>query len=366
MRIFILFFCLAFASPIWGQDPLLPKATWDSIPGTWDVEIRAVSFFKNNEYFSNHTNGFTSIGSFIQHRFRYQINAKTKAKVGLHALRFAGGKTTEWLPLFQIEHRPIPEVRILMGQIEGTLHHQLEEPLFRFDGFFQNNVEYGLQTFVNTRKFDAEVWVNWVQHIQPNDPFQEKFFAGVNGQWKAIDATKIKTTWVVQMLGTHHGGQIDTSPLPDVTVLGGNTGFIVSYVHTPDMEFFGDFRIFGKTEKKVEAPQSYFFEKRLGHAYQSFLGMRWKKNSTLKIGYWKGHAFNMIGGEYLYFTTSEIYTSFVEPERELLVAKLQLPITASKHFGFHFRFDGYYDPVHATFNHAAGLYAVWNQVFVKR
>ena len=44
------------------------------------------------------------------------------------------------------------------GNIFGSLSHRISEPVFRFDRYFENNIEYGLQFLYNNSTFTCSTF----------------------------------------------------------------------------------------------------------------------------------------------------------------------------------------------------------------
>ncbi|MEA1986719.1 MAG: hypothetical protein U9N76_04440, partial [Candidatus Marinimicrobia bacterium] len=133
------------------------------------LNFESTSFIKNNEYFHHFTKGYTGIGFFIKPTIEYYLTKNTKANLGIYLLKYSGvDNFTQSIPIFTIQHKLTKNTDLIFGNIYGTLNHKLEEPLFRFDTYYQNNIEYGLQLLHNSKYLQSDIWMNWDKFIFNN------------------------------------------------------------------------------------------------------------------------------------------------------------------------------------------------------
>jgi len=268
------------------------------------LRLQSISFLKNNEYFNDFTSGFTGIGFTVKPTIEYYLNTDTKISVGYFFLKYSGlNKFSQNIPIFSVQHKLNQNLEMIFGNIFGTLHHELEEPLFRIDRYYQNNVEYGLQFILKTKGITNDFWVNWEKFIQKNDPFQEEFVAGNNANIILLNKKSWSLSLPFQLLFNHRGGQIDTSHKAVSTLMNGLGGFSLKYtINRRSICFkqlimtYNGLNIPGQGE-----PNSQIFEK--GYGYYSKI--EYKQNSfQAMLGYWSANKFIAPRGEYLFQSIS--------------------------------------------------------------
>ncbi len=172
-------------------------------------DLKTTSFLKNNEYFDT-LQGWTGIGFLLQPKLVYQPGPTTIVEAGYHLEKFSG-RSDFYKPLllFRIRQKLTNSLELVFGQLYGNLEHKLSEPMFRWDRYYSDNVEYGIQFLFENKYFTNDLWINWERFIFYNDPFKEEFVLGnvsnfkykINENWKLN--VPLHYTW------THAGGQID-------------------------------------------------------------------------------------------------------------------------------------------------------------
>ena len=330
-----------------------------------DISIRfeSTSFFKNNEYNNDFTEGFTGIGFSIKPAVEYYLTSNTKVNAGVYLLKYSGiNNFTQAIPLFSVQHKLTKNIELVFGSIYGTLNHQLEEPIYRFDRYYQNNVEYGLQFLWNSKSIESDLWLNWEKFIFKNDPFQEELVVGNNTNIKVYPSDKFDIYIPLQILISHKGGQIDSSPDPAASIINGLSGLRFNYK-------------INKTGIVGFEPLIFWYQgwglPDTGANSQIFnngKGLYLKVNYNNKylssmLGYWTANMFIAPKGEYLFQSVSELNDTFSQEERKLITAKIAIKHKVSESFKIEARADGYYDLVNRDFAYSYGLYFVINELF---
>lgn len=327
------------------------------------LKTESTHFLKNNEYFGSFADGYMGIGFFLKPTLEYYLSKDTKLNFGIHVLKYSGrDKFTQRIPIFSLHHRFSDNFKVVFGNIHGTLNHGLEDPLFRFDRYYQNNVEYGLQFFWKSNGLKAETWVNWEKFILKDDPFQEEFTAGNNMNINLLSHKKLKLSIPVQTLALHRGGQIDASPHPITTVVNTSAGLQMSYEFNDQHSLQVQALQLNYEGLKVakEGPNSQVFS----NGKAQFLKLNYQYNRfDAMVGYWQANKFIAPKGEYLFQSVSEKSTPFVAAKRKLVVGKLGWYKQVGSYLKIELRLDGYYDLKNKTFEHAQGLYFIINERF---
>src|SRR5699024_2854200 len=110
--------------------------------------------------FNPYTEGYTGIGFFVRPTLEYYFAPSTRVSAGVHLLKYSGESAFKQLiPIFTLHHEFNEQFAIVMGSLYGTLHHKLEQALMRYDLFYQDNIEYGLQFLYKPRWADMDMWL---------------------------------------------------------------------------------------------------------------------------------------------------------------------------------------------------------------
>lgn len=362
--IFILLFSVA---NVYSQSFYSKTALCQTCEKELSLKFESTSFFKNNEYFSQFTKGFTGIGYFAKPTLQYYIAKSTKVNAGVFLQQFSGlEKFSKVIPIFSVHQNISKNFDFVFGSLYGSLNHQLEEPLFRFDRYYQNNVEYGLQGLINTKHFKADIWLQWENYIFKNDLEQEALQAGSVFNFKLINKPNFKINIPLQLLMYHKGGQIDIANQPITTLFNANTGLQFKQLLTNKnsltysaLFFWYDALAAPKTGINAQA-----FKK--GYAWY-FKIMHQIKNISYSFGYWNANKFIAPKGEYLFLSISENDNVFTAAKRSLISAKATYTYKVSKAVKIEIRADGYYDIINNKLDYAYGLYLLLNEdFFIKR
>ncbi len=326
--------------------------------------IKSTSFLKNNEYFNDFTKGFTGIGFFVQPELEYYVAKNTKINAGIHFLKYSGiDSFSQVIPLFSVQQKLGNHLDLIFGNIYGTLSHRIKEPLFRFDRYYQNNVEYGLQFWYHSKFITSDLWVNWEKYIFKASPFQEQFTVGSTSDFTVFSNHKIKTSIPLQLLFFHKGGQIDASSKPISTILNGVLGLDVKYLinNNNTISFEPLFFIY----KGLSLPDFGENSERFSSGKALYLKMKYHyKNANIGLGYWNSEKFIAPKGEYLFLNVSENNRQFSQLQRKLITSKFSFSYQFSKSVNLIFNASAYFDLNNSDLSHSAGLYLLINDSFL--
>lgn len=330
------------------------------------LKIESTSFLKNNEYFNPYTKGFTGIGVFLKPAIEYYISQSTKVDLGAYLLKYSGvERFNKVIPLFSIQQKLGENIDLIFGNLHGTLSHQIEEPLFRFDRYYQYSVEYGVQVWYHSPTIESDLWINWEKYIFKNSPFQEEFTIGSVSNFRILKKNRFSMYLPLQLFIFHKGGQIDSSPKGVSSIFNGVIGFSFRY-QLNEFNTLGLESLFFKY-KGLDLPSvgenSQLFDK--GKAVYFKLKYIHKKHK-FSLGYWKSNQFIAPKGEYLFLNISEYDNTFGKDNKELVTAKFSTEYSISKSVKIGFRMDGYFDLENADLSHSAGLYLLLKDSFFLR
>lgn len=233
---------------VWGQ-------MWDRLATTayridsskvrqLDIEADILTFFRDNEYSSKLTRGYSLPGLLLQPKLTYAPLKNIWLEVGAHALIFNGANRypcyvyhdiATWKGnQYQRGAHVLPWVRaqaqfkyltIVLGDIYGGQNHRLVEPLFNPETNLSQDPEMGFQLLWDRPHLHVDTWMNWQSYIFEEDSHQEAFTVGSN--WHVLYGDQdrpLRFSTPIQLLFHHRGGEQDTTQLGVQTVCNAAVG----------------------------------------------------------------------------------------------------------------------------------------------
>ncbi|MAW65118.1 MAG: hypothetical protein CMD18_02875 [Flavobacteriales bacterium] len=335
----------------------------DSCSNNLNFRFESSSFFKNNEYESDFATSFTGIGLMLKPSIEYYFGSNTKLNFGAFGLKYSGlNGFSELIPIYQIRHKLMSGLELVLGSLNGNLKHDLAEPFYRFDRYYLNNVEYGLQVLHNSRYMDSDLWLNWEQFIFEGDPFQEQFTIGNHSKIMLLNKNKIQIKADFQLLIYHKGGEIDSYVGPSFYVFNSGYGCDVSfktrsinYTLRPKYMIYGSQGLpeSGENYKPYKNGSGFLFSGDLDHKYFYF-----------ESGYWNGNKFISPSGEYLFMSVSESDPNLYQDNRQLIYSKFRLKRHMSNNLKLELRANLYVDIKNNVLpDYSYGVYFIANELF---
>ena len=341
--------------------------TRDTLCGSCDKNLNfrfeSSSFFKNNEYDGDFATSFTGIGIMLQPSMEYYFSKNTKLNVGAFVLKYSGlNNFSELIPVYQIHHKISNGFELLLGSISGNLNHNLSEPLYRFDRYYLNNIEYGIQMLHKSKYLDSDLWLNWEQFIFEGDPFQEEFTVGNHSNLKILNQKKAKINGDFQLLIYHRGGEIDTYEGPAFYIFNSGYGVDFSfktkyldYTFRPKYMIYGSKSLpdYGENYLPFKRGDGFLFSGELEHRFFYF-----------ESGYWNANKFISSKGEYLYMSISESNPNLYQYNRQLIYGKFRLKQHISDNLKLELRANIYVDLKNKVLpDYSYGIYFIANELF---
>ncbi len=195
------------------------------------VELDNISFFKDNEFTGEFTDGYSLPGLWLQPKAVYYPLRNVKVEAGLHLLIYHGAnkypsmayqdiaywKGTQYqkgihvLPYFRAQMSFADHWNVVLGALYGGANHDLIEPLYNPELNMTADPEMGLQVLFDSKPFNLDIWVNWQSFIFRKDLHQEAFTVGISSRLKYNDpSSRFHFYTPIQGLVQHRGGEIDT------------------------------------------------------------------------------------------------------------------------------------------------------------
>ncbi len=192
------------------------------------IAVDALAFFRDNEYSSQMTDGYSLPGAWVRPKLEYDPNKNIHLELGVHALFFDGANKYpnyayhdigKWkgnqyqydahiLPWFRAQAK-MKGISIVLGDIYGDINHRLITPLYNKEQLMSADPEMGAQILIDHKGFDMDVWVNWQSYQFKEDTHQEAFVVGVTGRQRLNRHLNI----ALSILAQHRGGEQDLPEL---------------------------------------------------------------------------------------------------------------------------------------------------------
>ena len=254
------------------------------------LHVDNLNFFRNNEFFSDLSDGYTLLGFHITPTVKYQVKDKLTVKGGLHLLKYGGREDFKKVdPYFSLRYRFNPSFSMTIGSYSIKDRHRMLNPLFSVERKIYAYVQNGLNFLYDKPNFYGNLWLDWDQFIYRNDSFREKFTVGGAFSWKVLPkASEINLSIPLEFLARHKGGQINDSKLPVTSVLNYASGvkldynFANSFIRKAGVSFtYLEYRDVSNKDVRL-------YKK--GYALYPSAKVE-SQFSRIKVGYWDGHKF---------------------------------------------------------------------------
>lgn len=320
------------------------------------------NFIKNNEYFGPIAEGYTLLGFNITPKFVYTPSTKLKLSFGGNFLTYYGRKNeVEARLLLAFQYKIHKKLDFVLGNIYGTTNHKLIEPLFDFERYLNNNVENGIQFLWNSDRIFADLWLDWEQQILQGDPFQEQFNVGLSSEFLIIDRKIFQLSIPFQNLIRHEGGQINSnSSKPLITIFNNATGIKLSKpLNTNLIKQVNLASYVVSYEDLSPNKQQMFID---GIASYTILDLT-TSIFDLNFGYWYGEQYIAPIGNPLFESYSRTKFYVEEPNRQLVIGKINYAKNIFKGIDLSVRFESYYDILGSNLEYTWAVMFIFNDKF---
>lgn len=195
------------------------------------LEVRNISFFKDNEFSGNIMKGYSLPGLWIAPVLTYQPLDNVRLEAGMHALMYHGAykypnyayrdianwKGKEYqqgahlLPLFRAQVS-WKNWNVVLGHLHDHESHGLILPLYNPELNLTADPENGIQVLFDNKFLHTDAWLNWESFIFEGSTHQEAFIVGLTNRIRlnSQDA-KCHVYLPVQGVIQHRGGEQDTA-----------------------------------------------------------------------------------------------------------------------------------------------------------
>jgi len=337
----------------------------DTCSHNLNFRFEGSSFFQNNEYFDKFAYGLTEIGIYVQPTLEYYFSPKLRVNAGFFALKYSGlHHFQQIIPVFSIQYKAAKPLEIVFGKIYGTLNHGLAQPLYRYDRFITDHVNYGMQFLLNTKNIKSDLWLHWVHFVQFGDSLPERLEVGNNTRFTLFKNDHFSVGLPVQFLFSHRGGQIEPGPHYIATIFNGLTGLIFKYSFNsfsslqiqPLIAYYNALNLPNPGDPGYQLFKS-------GYGIYPKILYRFHHHLNIMTAYWHGHKFIAPEGEYLFQSVSEIHPNYSEAIRNLWVSRVWYQKTIGKYLNLEVRLSTYYDLHRKHMDYSYAFYMIINQDF---
>jgi len=320
------------------------------------------NFLHNTEYFNNLYDGMTFLGATLAPTLVYQANRNIRIQVGWYFIKYSGrDEFSRSVPWILCQYRITKNLDLLMGNIHGTVQHNLIEPLYSFDKHFFEQPESGLQCLAHFKHFEGDLWLNWEKFILPGDPFKEQFtMAGTGKIIFFKPESKFQLSFPMQWMAAHKGGQMETSTEPLQTYF--NTALGIDAAYHPFSKAKNCLGINGFFASYYDASSIHVQYYSKGYGILSNLYAKIGKFDIM-AGYWYGEHFIAPRGEPLFQSVSQKYTIWWEPNKQLILNKFQFNQPIKKGIDLAVRFQSYYDVLRNNPDFSYSLFIILKEDF---
>ena len=358
--VFLLFFCLSpdSFSQLDNSSLLFNNDVDTTKESQFFFKFQNLNFLKNNEYAGPMADGYTLFGYQLNPQLGFQISHNLTLEGGVYITKDFGNKNfTEISPTYSLRYRK-NDFKMVFGTIDGSLNHQLVEPMYNFERVITNRLESGAQFMVTKKAYDVDVWIDWLNMIYKQSNTKEKFLAGVSVNVLKAD----KNTWSfrvpLQATFVHTGGQIDTlNSIGSSTDINSSGGFVLTL--KTNSKIFKSLYVDARYLRKDYA---YFYNAMVttksGDGLLANIGFKSAYNTDLMFSYWYGNYYYNDFGGFLYSSVSQTvpYPGYVESIRDLIFMRFTKKINLAKNINLTLRAEPYYDLRLGYFEYSYGFY----------
>lgn len=324
--------------------------------------INTLSFIKNSEYFNPLVQGHTLLGHQIHPYLSFYPAMHLRVDLGVFTRR--DWADTRFLskaePTFTFKYQN-QGFALLLGNIEGGVHHRLIAPLYDWERMLLRAPEPGLQLQYNQARTFLDGWLDWLTLLRKQDGTPEELAAGISFDQILMQSQQVALGLPIQVMLYHLGGQ--GIPTKDYSLffgaIGGRLGVQVSEHRLLRSVCFENYYVANQYIKEVARPF------RSGQAFYSNLTF---KTACIAItgSYWYGRGFSSENlGTPLYQSIAILdkQVQHQEKVRQLFLLRLlyEYHLTDGVSFGLHL--EPYYDFRNNLLEHAEGFYMTYRPCF---
>jgi len=336
MKLYLIFLSFLFVIPSFSQsEDLLVTSDSTVFPvNSLSLQIKDLSFIKNNEYFNLIADGYTLFGNKLNVEGVYTPHSHYDLTAGIMLLKYYGlDDFSAAIPYLSLRIHEKNHT-YYFGKLYTEDHHHLSRQLYAFERHLdKRSIENGIEYRYNSRNWLSDTWLEWEHFIQKYDDKRERLNFGHYSAYTYI-SKQWKLSIPFQIYLHHRGGQINmrtsqTAGLNNALVVA-NMALGGEWKRNLSSDDYAGIRIdafwhFINSDNTEE----FYFDR--GKAFQ---GQIFYQNKTFRfnVNYWKSDKFISSKGDDMFQSVSRridkymdknnkpahIFASHTEPDRELL------------------------------------------------
>jgi len=328
------------------------------------LKIQNLNYLKNNEYYNAIADGYTMFGVQLNPQIGYQLSKNLSMEGGIFLNKdFGNNDFTIVQPSFAMRYMK-KDFKMVFGNIDGSLNHNLIEPVYNFERVMTNRLESGAQFVVTKKYFDFDTWVDWQRATYRFSNQQENIWAGISANVLKLKTDKADFKIPLQATVYHMGGQLDTLSAGIVKNFNYSAGFLFHYhVKTKRVQsVFADVRYVIRTNNYLDSVA----RTSQGDGILANIGFVSPRAFNAMLSYWYGNDFYTDLGGFLYSSKSSTVAYswyWREKYRSLLILRLTKKIKLEDQTLLTLRAEPHYDFINNYFEFSFGFYISLDKKF---
>ena len=300
------------------------------------------NFVKNNEYFGEYSEGYTLPGYSIQPSLMYYAGENLRLKLGAHFVKYSGvDDFTDIVPVVSAHVRLGRNWNMVLGNIKGSVHHKLIEPIFNPERQYTKPTETGVQFYHDSPKLWLDAWIDWEQFIFKGDEIPEIFTGGVSLNYTVTaQEAKFNVSIPFQMTAVHLGGQISDYETESYSLINMVSGFKIS--QGINGRFFNKITLATYFCSYNDLTDALGLPFNKGTAVYP-TGILEYKYGEIMLGYWNATNYYAPRGTALFFSVSDYNNQHYSKNRQMATSKFTYNKTLMKQVKFRAQAEAYFD-----------------------
>ncbi|NUM32150.1 MAG: hypothetical protein HUU47_07475 [Bacteroidetes bacterium] len=316
------------------------------------------NYLKNTEYKSNIEQGATWAGS----QFHPQIVLKDKNKFSFKAgifiqKDFGNNSFRNLIPTYTFSYAT-NNIKVNFGTLEGSLDHNLIEPIYAIENYIDKRIENGLQFKGKYKKLTFDNWIDWEKMIYRTSKTQEIFTTGFCNTLNIFNNDNFKLNVPVQIIARHHGGEIYAYPhVPIKTQFDFAYGTSFKFLSPKNKKNYLKLDVFFTFYEDLSPTKADSFFDGTGQ----FITLSYKKNNTtIMINYWDAHQYISPLAEPILVSKSREYPGIYIQYRKMAMFRLFYEIKKKNTWALVARVNNIYDFSEKSYNNSVDVFFKYN------
>lgn len=316
------------------------------------------NYLKNTEYKSDVEQGATWAGSQFHPQIVLRDRNKFSFKAGIFIQKDLGNNSFRTLiPTYTLTYTA-KNAKINFGTLEGSLDHNLIEPIYAIENFIDKRIENGLQFKGKFKRLTFDNWVDWEKMIYRNSKSQEVFTAGFSNTLSIVDNKFFKINVPVQIIARHHGGEIYAQPhVPIQSQFDFAYGTSFKFISTKNKKDYLKLDVFFTYYEDLSPSKADSFVDGTGQ----FFTLSYKKNNTtIMLNYWDSHQFISPLAEPILVSSSREYPGIYIQYRKMAMLRFFYEIANKNSWSLVARVNNIYDFSEKSYNNSVDVFFKYN------